>query len=661
MMSRSARLVAISLALPLWLCATEPAEARRSANPEGRLILDAAVAPAETAEFAPEAVEADPDHRRRPSARGGGNPVSLPAGAELITVTTYDLQDMGSLGVRIIRESSGLTHVTFGDDFCELDANGCPPDLGAPNPFPERAMGYATRTAGGIWTNLGKVEDPSVRGCCVTELFGGFGAMDLTPDGRAVIAQHMNEDGCDARSCAYIQDATGVASYAANLSEITNPSYLFPQIAANDDGSFVMLSEIARFGTYDETENFRVAYLAGEGSAFTCPVGWQFDSWESVVDTTLFLDGNPAFPSMAKGADGRVGIAVGDFGGDVRLIESSDGSFGPGTITVTQITSYSQAAITAADSTSTEWRPYIHCDLAYDGTTPNIVWSELQGRRNGSNEVFYVDYRSRIQHWNPVSGITTVKQVQAGEADTYDEVDTGGVGPSAGFNSISVDWPQVGFDANGDVIVGWLRFVDAEVDPTADAGLPGIVNGIGYGDIAISTRSSGGSWSAPLNVTNTPTADERFFSLAKQNAAGKAAIVFQASATDEAGVTAIGDRGIDPVVYERRVAYLEVDLSPSTSAPQLVAADSGLLRSVPNPSSSAVQFQFTGDQRFAGQDVEIFAVDGSRVRTLPSPAGMSAVAWDGRDETGSLVAPGVYFARVQIGDRQLRTKVLRTR
>ena len=38
-------------------------------------------------------------------------------------------------------------------------------------------MGYALRDAVGTWSNLGKVADPTLRNCCVTELAGGFGTL----------------------------------------------------------------------------------------------------------------------------------------------------------------------------------------------------------------------------------------------------------------------------------------------------------------------------------------------------------------------------------------------------------------------------------------------------------------------------------------------------
>src|SRR6185503_14130687 len=136
-----------------------------------------------------------------------------------------------------------------------------------------------------------------------------------------------------------------------------------------------------RAGFYDEVEAFRVSYLAASGTNFSCPIGWQFSAWKNPYTTGMFKDNRPAFPSLAVSSNGRVGIAVGDLGGNVYLIESSNGSFNAGTITTRNLTNYSDASIISGDSTSTQYRPYIHCHLAYNDTTPHVVWSELQARR----------------------------------------------------------------------------------------------------------------------------------------------------------------------------------------------------------------------------------------------------------------------------------------
>jgi hypothetical protein len=578
-------------------------------------------------------------------------PVPLPVDAVQIDSTYYDLQDFGSLGTRIVAASDGRVHVTWQDDFCHLATGGCPPDPGDPRAYEQRGMGYAFRSSGGAWTNLGKVQDPNLWSCCVTAVdhLGGHGTIAVLADGRAAIAQHMDEDCVDLRGDFYLENAAGGSSFTGYLTPQSD--YLFPQVVANPNGSFVVLGEIPLHPpanpAYQETQEIRITRLPAAGTAFVCPGGWQCGPWTAVAPASLFRDGHPAFPSLANASNGRVGIAVGDLGGNVYLIESSDGTFAAGTVTTRNLTNSLDATIVATDSTSTQYRPYVHCHLAYNDTMPHVVWSELQARRVDATTIDYWDYRSRIRHWSPQRGITTVKQVAPGEADHYDDLFAAGSGPIAGFNTVSVDWPQVGFSANGqEIYVVWLRFVDAEIDPTAHAGLSGVVTGIGFGDIAASVASGTGAWSPPQNLTQTPGTDERFVSLASRNQGGRAHLVFQASATNQAGVAAIGDRNPDsgpPTEnFVRRIAYLDRRLTASTIAagPAREAARAAL-RIVSNPAVGRARFVLDNP---ASSDVRVYSADGRLIsRLLPRPGGM--MEWDGRDARGRPAPAGVYFAR----------------
>jgi len=224
----------------------------------------------------------------------------------------------------------GGVDAAWQDDFCAL-AGLCPPNLSSPQPFPQRGMAHAVRTSGGAWGAAVKVADPRIRNCCVTDLVGGFGALDVDPSGRAVVAQHMNEEGCDLRGNFYLKDGSGPSGYSANLTPIRSPSFLFPQTAATSTGAYTTLGEVPRAGLYDECEEIAVSRVAAAGLPFTCPVGWQGGPWVSFAPAALFRDGRPAFPAIAAASNGKVGVSVTDFGGDVRLFESSDGSFAPGT------------------------------------------------------------------------------------------------------------------------------------------------------------------------------------------------------------------------------------------------------------------------------------------------------------------------------------------
>lgn len=629
------------LTLVLVALAASPAASRDRVNATDRLIRD-------------------PDHGRAVSGRDARETVRvalpaaasrtalavpLSAGAVQLDSTWYDLQDMGSLGNRIQVGLDGRVHVTWQDEFCEL-GGGCPPNLNAPQPHPNRGMAYALRDVGGTWAHHGKVRDPSIPACCVPDLVGGFGALALAPDGRAVIAQHLNEDGCDLRGTLHVQSTPGSSTWDAQISPVVAPSLLFPQAAARPQGGFTMLGEVPRGGLYDETEALRTSWLPAAAASYSC-FTWSTGAWTTFLPTALLRDGRPAFPSIAAASDGRVGVAVTDFGGNVFLVESSNGTFAPPTLTVRVLTTYADAQVTATDSTSLQYRPSIHCHIAYNDTTPHVVWSELQARRNGGS-VVYSDHRSRIRMWSPVRGLETVYQVPAGVADRYDDLDQGLAGPIAGFNTLSVDWPQVGFSADGlETYVAWLRFTDAQIDPTADAGLPGVVTGIGFGDIASSVTRPGQSWSSPQNLTDTPNTDERFFSLATRNPGARAHLVFQASATDQAGSSIIGDRGATPGNLLRRIAYLERPLTASVlDAPLATTTRRPVLGISPNPVFAPSRATFTIEAASTPRVLRIVDVAGRTVADLELPAGESTIRWEGRRDDGRAAPTGVYFARV---------------
>jgi len=455
----------------------------------------------------------------------------------------------------------------------------------------------------------------------------------------------------------YLDTPTGT-TFSGQLTPIESPSYLFGQVAALPNGSFVILGE--RLNTsnppysYLETAEVRISRFASAGSPFVCPTGWQGGPWTSVVPAGTFPDGFGGYPSLAAASDGRVGVAMTDFGQNVHLIESSDGTFGAGTVTVRRLTNYSDATIVKPDSTSTEWRPYINAHLTYRDTTPHVVWSELQARKSGG-QIFYADWHSRIMHWSPTGGVTVVKQ-GGPETGSYDNVDNGQPGPVVGLNHISNDWPQVGFSADGsETYVVWVRCVDAEVDPTANAGIPG-ATGIGFGDIEASVSVGGGPWSPAQNLTQTPQTDERFVAIAPRNSGGNVGILFQASATNQAGIAESQDRGTTPTLYVRRIAWLERHLSASVVSVDDPAPASRLqpaLAARPNPARGAVTF--AAGARDAAGAVLVYAVDGRRVARLPLEQGR--VTWDGRDARGRPVGPGIYLARLE-GDRSAAARFM---
>ncbi|MGH7725781.1 MAG: hypothetical protein ACREOU_10195 [Candidatus Eiseniibacteriota bacterium] len=80
----------------------------------------------------------------------------------------------------------------------------------------------------------------------------------------------------------------------------------------------------------------------------------------------------------------------------------------------------------------------------------------------------------------------------------------------------------------------------------------------------------------------------------------------------------------------------------------------------PNPGRPPIRLRYTV-ARSAPVSLELFDLAGHRVRTLvsenaSSTASTHEVTWDGRDQAGRPVGPGIYFARFRAGDFEGRTR-----
>ena len=91
---------------------------------------------------------------------------------------------------------------------------------------------------------------------------------------------------------------------------------------------------------------------------------------------------------------------------------------------------------------------------------------------------------------------------------------------------------------------------------------------------------------------------------------------------------------------------------------------SELRQNYPNPfnAGTTIPVQIAGEASRMIR-LEIFDVLGRSVRTLMSenaPAGNYSLFWDGRDDRGSIVSSGVYFARLRVDGQtqQVRSMVL---
>jgi M6 family metalloprotease-like protein len=86
----------------------------------------------------------------------------------------------------------------------------------------------------------------------------------------------------------------------------------------------------------------------------------------------------------------------------------------------------------------------------------------------------------------------------------------------------------------------------------------------------------------------------------------------------------------------------------------------GLMQNVPNPFNPSTTISFTLPERMP-VTLTVYDAGGRAIATLidaTRPAGVNEVGWDGRGASGERVASGVYFYRLEAGDKVLTKKML---
>lgn len=96
-------------------------------------------------------------------------------------------------------------------------------------------------------------------------------------------------------------------------------------------------------------------------------------------------------------------------------------------------------------------------------------------------------------------------------------------------------------------------------------------------------------------------------------------------------------------------------IRPSTSATIWdQKLDFGLNQNRPNPTNGVTNVMYTLERDTYAARVSVFDVQGQLIRVLmnePQAMGTHSIQWDGRNEAGSRVGSGIYFIRLQEGQR----------
>ena len=82
----------------------------------------------------------------------------------------------------------------------------------------------------------------------------------------------------------------------------------------------------------------------------------------------------------------------------------------------------------------------------------------------------------------------------------------------------------------------------------------------------------------------------------------------------------------------------------------------------PNPYHGSTTIRFAIPGGSGGVEIAVFDISGRRLRQLanrPFEPGIHALAWDGADEAGRRLAPGMYMVRLTTGDEVRTTRIMR--
>jgi hypothetical protein len=112
-------------------------------------------------------------------------------------------------------------------------------------------------------------------------------------------------------------------------------------------------------------------------------------------------------------------------------------------------------------------------------------------------------------------------------------------------------------------------------------------------------------------------------------------------------------------IFTERVMRIRFD-DPATDAP-IASADASGIEIRPNPFRRSASIHFDVPVS-ADVSIGVWDVGGRKVRGFATrllPAGRHSQAWDGRDDEGGTLAAGVYFVRLEVGERSITRKVVR--
>lgn len=508
----------------------------------------------------------------------------------------YDWQSNGGAVQHIqVNPANGNVHVTYmvSDDSTALAAS--------------RRSAYAfSSNDGASWNNFNDVRVPSrASGYPTLTLLKGANA------GLPAIGNHSTITGT--QSTVFIDSPEGTGAFSelnppptVNLSGTLQP--IWPNIAGAADGSVVMSASIN----------------TGAAPYFTLRTRTtDFSTWSNWQQ---FPDSNSPggrYPTYAND-NGYVGTMfnAGNTGGGWWHFSTDNGV----TWNNPSQNVYPPSP-PGRDTPQGNCRIWVSSDFIWDGNTPLGTFGEQTIGTTGRNN------QGRILFWSQATGIVDVADSSNVPGYTYPL----NLGQS---NHLTMGWATIAKSGTSLVIVFQAFMADTSAA------------GFNYGDLFYSVSNNNGvSWSAPVNLTNTPNLDERYPSLSRWNPAGFVYMTWQEDT--QPGSAAFTDNA--PLSRARQVFYKFPVPTLGVDEGNGRAASFKLGQNYPNPFNPATKVDYTVGQS-GPVTIKVYNALGQEVATLLNEhvtAGSYQVTFD-----GSHLSSGVYIYKMTAGAYQESRKMV---
>jgi hypothetical protein len=492
----------------------------------------------------------------------------------------------------------------------KLHVHYCVSDSSNPTGSSSRRTVYAYSSDAGTTWNYG-TEVPSVR--------SGFGYMDLKSDGCAVLSNHSEVSGT-INTNLYVDAFAQLGSFTQYLTPLTHGRGVWGQAHVMTNGNIIMVGS----GHDGTTSTDTLKYSIFNGASCT---QWDYLYYPYCGGTTP----NVRWQS-ASGINGNVVVVYNPLAETAYIgnnaiysMKSTDN----GTTWSTPATIFQPFVSGGLDTVA----PYLSMDVQFKpNTTDYYTVFNATGNNLFKKAQLYISKNGGTAHL--IADSNTVPNTRT-MALTYS-------------NHIGIDYPSVGFSADGQVIYCAFSVM------TADTG----VSGWNTRDIYYSYSTDDGvTWAHAIQVTSTPLIDEGYpsVSLVNPGTSPETYVLHMVYMKDPgAGPSSFNGSGNPLAPYTRNWQIYRKITQPTVGIRNInsLASNYSLSQNFPNPFNPTTNIKFS-IQKAGFVSLKIYDLSGRVVSTLVNEK-LTVGAYE-YSFNGANLSSGVYFYTI-IADGYTATK-----